>query len=392
MNTETEKLYETDSMLRSFTALVTGCQPAGKGFAVTLDRTAFYPEGGGQPADRGVLCAAGCPPVQVRGVQLQGGRILHFTLAPLCPGAKVTGRLDWARRFDLMQQHTADHLFSALVRRHFGGENVGFHIGETLTHMDFSCPLDPGQIDRLEQEANDAITENLAVTASWPAGDALRQMDLRSKKELDTLDGPVRVVTIAGLDACACCGTHLPATGGLGLLKITGCESYKGGTRVFLAAGRRAFLLCQQEHRQVEALSGLFSVPQTQVVPAGARLQQELAKARFENGRLQDRWLEAQAAAFAGRSHPLCFLPEAEADLLRRFALLLCRQGAQRAAVFGGQDGAYRYALAAGPGTDLRPLGKALNEQLAGRGGGKPELLQGSCAASRGQIEAFFSA
>lgn len=382
----TEKLFENDSYLCRFTARVERCEAAKEGFAVVLDRTAFFPEGGGQPADHGLLGGA-----RVLDVQEKDGEVIHFTDAPLDAGAQVEGEVDRARRFDLMQQHTADHIFSALVHQRFGFENVGFHIGTEITHMDFSGELSPLQIDELELEANRAVTRNLPVSVSYPPEAALTAMEFRSKKELSDLSGRIRIVTIGDLDVCACCGTHVAFTGEVGLLKITGCQSYKGGVRVFMAAGERAFLLAQREHRQIEAVSGLLSAKQPEVVAAVTRLKNDDADARQQLGQAQGRLLGYRAAAHAGKKMVVTFEEGLAPDDLRRYALLLCENGAELAAVFSGEEGGYKYALAAGGSLDARALGREMNALLAGRGGGKPGLIQGSVACTQAQAEAFFA-
>ena len=382
----TEKLYETDSFLRRFTAAVTSCAQEKDRWLVTLDRTAFFPEGGGQPADRGSLSGA-----KVLDVQLLQGEIVHTTDAPLEVGAAVEGELDWARRFDLMQQHTADHLFSGLVHRQLGLENIGFHIGEELVHMDFGAEITPVEIDRLELEANRLIAENRPIRVLFPDDAALAAMDLRSKKELDELEGAVRVVEIEGADLCACCGTHVAATGQLGLVKITGCQSYKGGVRVFMAAGERAVRLVQREHRQGEAIRGLLSAKQPEIVAAVTRLKNDAAAAHLELGQLRGEMIAVKVAGYAGRPHPVVFERGLSPDDLRRFALALCERGAALAAVFSGGEGNYKYALASDGSVDARALGREMNTLLAGRGGGKPELVQGSLAAEQAQIEVFFA-
>ena len=382
----TEKYYEKDSFLSRFDAVVTGCTPEKDRWAVTLDRTAFFPEGGGQPADHGTLGG-----VKVLDVQLRAGEVVHTTDGPLEVGAPVSGAIDWERRFDLMQQHTADHLFSGLVHRELGLANIGFHIGEELVHMDFGAEITPVEIDRLELEANRLIAENRPIRVLFPDDATLAGMDLRSKKELAELEGAVRVVEIEGVDLCACCGTHLSSTGQMGLLKITGCQSYKGGVRVFLAAGGRAVRLAQREHRQVEAVSGLLSAKQPEIVAAVTRLKNDAAEAHLALGQLQSQLIAVKAARYAGRPHPVVFEPGLAPDDLRRFALALCDGGAALGAVFSGGEGNYKYALASDGSVDLRALGKEMNTLLAGRGGGKPGLVQGSVAAERAQIEVFFA-
>lgn len=382
----TEKLYEKDSYLQNFTASVTRCTQEKDHWVVELDRTAFFPEGGGQPSDRGSLGGANLLEVRRRGLTVE-----HLVDAPLAKGENVECRIDWARRFDLMQQHTADHLFSALVHRRFGLENIGFHIGEEVTHMDFGAEITPVEIDQLELEANRLIFANLPVTVSWPDEQTLAGLELRSKKELEELEGPVRVVKIEGVDLCACCGTHVARTGELGLLKITACQNYKGGVRVFMAAGERTVRLAQREHRQVEAVSGLLSAKQPEIVAAVTRVKNDAAQAHLQLGQLQGQLLVCKAAAYIGQKHVITFEPGLAPDDLRRYALLLCERGASLAAVFSGGEGNYKYALATDGSIDARALGKEMNSLLSGRGGGKPELIQGSLACERAQLEVFFT-
>ncbi len=382
----TEKLYEKDSYLRRFNAAVVRCEQEKDHWVVEMDRTAFFPEGGGQPSDRGTLGGA-----KVLGARVAAGVVEHLTDAPLAAGQTVEGEIDWANRFDLMQQHTADHLFSALVHRRFGLENIGFHIGEELTHMDFGAEITPVEIDALELEANRLIFANLPITASWPTEEALAGMELRSKKELDALEGPVRVVEIEGVDLCACCGTHVAHTGELGLLKITACQSYKGGVRVFMAAGERAVRLAQREHRQVEAVSGLLSAKQPEIVAAVTRLKNDAAQAHLQMGQLQGQLLGCKAATHIGQKYVVTFEPGLAPDDLRRYALLLCERGAALAAVFSGGEGNYKYAVATDGSIDARALGKEMNSLLSGRGGGKPELIQGSLACEQAQLQIFFA-
>ena len=382
----TEKLYEKDSYLRRFTATVTRCEEEKDHWVVELDRTAFFPEGGGQPSDRGTL--GGAKLLDVRSAK---GAVEHLIDAPLAVGQTVEGEIDWERRFDLMQQHTADHLFSALVHRRFGLENIGFHIGEEITHMDFGAEITPVEIDQLELEANRLIFANLPVTVSWPGEEELAGMALRSKKELDELEGPVRVVEIKDVDLCACCGTHVAHTGELGLLKITACQSYKGGVRVFMVAGERAVRLAQREHRQVEAVSGLLSAKQPEIVGAVTRVKNDAAQAHLQLGQLQGQLLGCKAAAYTGENYVVTFEPGLSPEDLRRYALLLCERGAALAAVFSGGEGNYKYALATDGSIDARALGKEMNGLLSGRGGGKPELIQGSLACEQAQIQIFFS-
>ena len=228
----TQKLYETDAYVQEFTAAVLSCTPQGEHFAVVLDRTSFFPEGGGQPCDLGTL---GC--ANVLDVRTDGETVTHLTDAPLPVGQTVTGCLDWARRLDAMQQHTGEHILSGTLHRLFGAENVGFHIGTPYVRMDTSIPLTAAQLAEAEAQANAAVRADTPVRCYVPDAAALAATEYRSKKEID---GAVRLVE-AGGDCCACCGTHLARTGEVGLIKIISAQHYKAGMRLAVACGQRAY-------------------------------------------------------------------------------------------------------------------------------------------------------
>ena len=244
----TDKLYEEDAYLREFEAEVTGCVPAEGGWLVTLDRTAFYPEGGGQPADTGTLGGA-----RVLDVHEQEGEILHTTDAPLPVGDRTAGAIDWEARFSRMQQHTGEHIVSGVIHRLFGLDNVGFHMGRDAVTIDLNGELTADDLTRVERLANEAVWENLPVGVEYPAPEALAALDYRSKKELT---GRVRIVTVPGSDVCACCGTHVRRTGEIGVIKLLTSQRYKGGVRVWLLCGDRALTDYNEKNAQAYAVSG----------------------------------------------------------------------------------------------------------------------------------------
>ncbi|MGN0651677.1 MAG: alanyl-tRNA editing protein, partial [Gemmiger sp.] len=209
---QTLKLYESAPTVQEFTAVVLACTPAQDGWEVELDQTAFYPEGGGQPCDTGTLGGAA-----VSETRIHEGTILHRTSAPLEPGRTVTGRIDWGRRLDHMEQHTGEHILSGTLHRMFGAENVGFHIGQPAVRMDMSLPLTAEQLAQAEAAANAAVRADRPVRCWYPDEEELAALPYRSKK---ALEGPVRLVDAGGADLCACCGTHLDSTGQVGLIKI----------------------------------------------------------------------------------------------------------------------------------------------------------------------------
>ena len=192
----TSKLYDRDSHLSVFSAALLSCAPADEGrFALLLDQTAFFPEGGGQPADTGTL-TAGDLSVRVLDVQETPEGILHFTDGPL-PAGPVTGAIDWEQRFGRMQCHSGEHIVSGLAHSKFGCTNVGFHMGEDAVILDFDKELTPEQLQELENEANRVIWANRAITAEYPDPAVLETLDYRSKLELTE---NVRIVTIEGCD------------------------------------------------------------------------------------------------------------------------------------------------------------------------------------------------
>ena len=209
---EVKKLYYADCHLKEFTATVTGCQQTEKGWLVTLDATAFYPEGGGQPCDLGTL-----GDVNVLDVRESGPQILHLCDRPLEVGSTVAGKIDWERRFDLMQQHSGEHIVSGIIHKLFGSHNVGFHMGADTVTIDFDTPIPAEMLPEIELQANRAVYENLPISCTYPTEEALPAIPYRSKRQLPW---PVRIVEVPGYDICACCGVHVAATGEIGIIKL----------------------------------------------------------------------------------------------------------------------------------------------------------------------------
>ena len=379
----TDKLYETDSYAQTFTATVTACTPVAGGFAVVLDRTAFFPEGGGQPFDTGRLGNA-----RVLAVHTDGETITHTTDAPLPVGAAVEGVLDWDRRLDAMQQHTGEHILSGTLHRLYGAENVGFHIGSPYVRMDTSIPLTAEQLAEAEAQANAAVRADTPVRCYVPDPDTLAHTEYRSKKELE---GPVRLVE-AGGDRCACCGTHLARTGEVGLIKIVSSQHYKGGMRLAVACGQRAYDAVATGWADAEAAGRRLSAPVGSLEAAVTRLQGGEAQLKQRLADLQNALATACAAAAKPGVPCTLWAAGADGDGLRRIALAVAAEtGAVCCALAPGGQG-LAYALAAAPAGDVRSLCKALNQAFDGRGGGKPAFCQGSLArGSEAEIRAFLT-
>jgi alanyl-tRNA synthetase len=381
---DTKKLYYEDAYRMQFCAQVLSCTPASHGnFHVVLDQTAFYPEGGGQPADCGSLGGA-C----VLDVHERDGVIVHTTASPLRVGETVQGDIDSIRRLDHMQQHTGEHILSGLVRAQFGYSNVGFRMGKDVVTVDFSGPLTSQDLAQLEEAANWVVWQNGTVEASFPTPEQLEKLDYRSKKEIA---GAVRIVRVANVDLCACCGTHVARCAEVGLIKLLSAQAYKGGTRVTLVCGMRALADYTVKWRNAETISNLLSAKPNEIDTAVQRLLDENVALKARRGRLEEALFSARAEAMAGQSNPLLFEDDLSPDGLRRLSTALSAVCPGVCAVFSGQDSTYHYALCSAT-QDVRPLGAALNSALNGRGGGQAALVQGTVCATREAIEAYFSA
>ena len=347
-----------------------------------LDRTAFYPEGGGQPADRGVLNFA-----NVLDVQERGNVIVHTTDKPLAAGSAVSGGIDWTRRFALMQQHTGEHIVSGLIHRLFGYDNVGFHMSADALTVDLNGPLSPDDLSLAENLANEAVVRDLPVRAFYPSAEELETLPYRSKKKLT---GRVRIVEVPGYDVCACCGTHVARTGRIGAVKLLSSQRYKGGTRLTMACGFQALRDYDSRLRQVSAVSALFSAKPGEIERAAERLLEENEDLKRRADRLQKEIFERKAALLGEKcGNVLVFEPGLSPEELRKFALILAGRCGGAAAVLSGGAAGYRYAIARHTG-DVRPLAKELSGLFSGRGGGAKELVQGFVAGDGAALAAYF--
>ena len=379
----TQKLYYDDPHQSRFTAQVLACRPGKHGYDVVLDRTCFYPEGGGQPGDTGFLSG-----VRVTDTHESGGEIIHYCEQPLAEGQTADGVIDYDRRFELMQLHSGEHILSGVVHRRFGYENVGFHMGADFVTIDFSGVLTADDVAAVELEANEWIWKNVPIVISHPDAETRKTIPYRSKKELT---GDVRIVTIPGADICACCGTHVKSTGEIGLIKIFSCVKFHDGVRLELLCGRRAFRYMSRLVEQNRQVSGLLSARPLQTAGATAKLLDAENGLKQRVSALETQVFAQKARALAGQGDVLLFEDAMSPDSVRKLADALLSSCAGRVAVFAGADAeGYKYAVGA-PDGDLRPLVKSLNAALQGRGGGKPLFAQGSVQAGRAQIEAFFA-
>ena len=380
---ETEKLFYQDAYLKETTAKVLECREGKHGYEIVLDRTCFYPEGGGQPGDRGTLNG-----IPVTDTHEKDGMVLHYTDSPLEPGTEVTAVIDWARRFDLTQQHSGEHMVSGVVHRIYGYDNVGFHMGADMVTIDFSGELTEQQLREVETEVNQRIWLDDAVKCWYPSPEELKEIPYRSKKELT---GKVRIVEFPGADICACCGTHVAHTGEIGLVKIVSVEKFHSGVRVEMLSGGRALRYLTAVQDQNRQVSQLLSAKVMETAKAVKNLADEAERLRQQVYAMENAQFAAKAEQLRGQGNVLVKMDGLSADGVRRAAIAIQETCGGRAAVFSGnEENGYKYAVGE-PDGNLRDWVKELNGALHGRGGGKPGFVQGSVAAKWDEIVAFMS-
>ncbi len=377
----TEKLYEWDSYVRSFTAVVEECVPNGDGYAVRLSCTAFFPEGGGQAADPGVLGG-----LTVNDVQIVDGEIWHYVDAPLTVGSEVEGVLDWETRFSRMRHHTSEHIVCSIANRWHGLHNVGFHLGSEDVTLDLDGELTREQIDAIEDEANRVVAANVAVTATIPTAEELAKTIYRSKKELD---GEVRLVTIDGVDCCACCAPHVARTGEIGLIKLLDFIRYKGGVRIHLLCGEAALADYRLRYAQSAEMSAKLSVKQYDLSAAVGRLLAERDSLKLALRTANRRIADMQVAAVKPTDKPVYLIGEDwDIEILRRVVNGLTERCGGLCAAYSGADEAYSYVL--GGTGDIKAATVQMNGVLNGRGGGDHRQSQGRVRATKAQIIAYW--
>lgn len=379
----TEKLFYQDSHRSTFTAIVQEVRPSGNGYEIILDRTAFFPEGGGQSSDTGSLGG-----VSVSDVQEIDGKIIHYTDGPLVEGTEVEGCIDWTERFSKMQQHTGEHIVSGLIHKIYGYHNVGFHLGTDSVTLDFNGVVPKEKLHEIEQLANEAVAKNLPVQVLYPMDEELSKISYRSKIEIE---GQVRIVVIDGYDVCACCAPHVKQTGEIGLIKLVGMQNYKGGVRISMLCGFRALEDYYQKEKNNREIAVMLSAKEYETAVEVERLQEELAMKKAKIAELERKFLEQKVETLDISSAIVCLFEETDPVMTRELVNLLLKKGAKMAAVFSGNEReGYRYVLGS-RSLDVRENGKLLNEAFHGRGGGKPKMVQGTVQGKREEIEAFLN-
>lgn len=381
---KTIRLYDADAYQTEFEATVLACEEVekkdGKVYQVWLDQTLFFPEEGGQSPDMGTIDG-----VEVLDVQIKNEVITHTLAAPLTVGTTVKGVVDWKHRFYNMQQHSGEHIFSGIVHKKFGYDNVGFHLSDSIVTMDFNGVISPKEITEIEEKVNQAIIENIPVEVSYPSKEELKELDYRSKIEIE---GQVRIVTIPGYDVCACCAPHVRRTGEIGSLKVMNAQSYKGGVRVSILCGFRALDAFRQKADIITELMAEFSTSQDAILDNVKKLKGANQTMKNQLAAAKQELMEYKVSAIPEDSeNAILFEADLETPVVRGVVNGLVEKFAGISAVFVGNDENGYQFIVGSKNKDCRQIAATLREKLSARGGGSDKMIQGSVAATQLQIE-----
>lgn len=387
----TEKLYDKDAYATNFEATVLKVEPAQNGICLILDKTLFFPEEGGQNCDKGTLsCENSELVVSYVGLEkrdgvevichyVEGETVTDVNAFPFHECMKVQGKLDWAARYDKMQNHTGEHILSGIIHNEFGFDNVGFHLNDELLTMDFNGTITKEQLDFLEKKANEIVMERVAVYGEYLPDEELAVLEYRSKK---AIDGAVRIVTIEGYDQCACCAPHVKNTIEVGIIKIIKAENWKGGMRLTVLCGNRAYKDYARKHETLQNLSRGFSTSEDKVSEVVERLKNNLADLEFKMTAL-----ECEMATEKLLQHPIQFFDSLSPKALTKAIDDAMKQKPSElfVAFVGNDDKGYRY-MAGSMEQNVEEIGKMLREKLGAKGGGRGTVVQGMVSTDKTRI------
>ena len=389
-----KKLFYEDVHQTEFEAVVTECtyDEKKKIYKIVFDQTAFFPEEGGQAADKGtitVMSETGIEPVvlPLLDAHIKKDIIYHYVEKEIPVGTRIQGNVDWQQRFDFMQQHSGEHIISGLVNQHYGYDNVGFHLGLQEVTLDFNGVLSLEQLREIEAKANEAVWKNLPIDIAFPSSVELSALEYRSKLDLTE---NVRIVTIPGFDVCACCAPHVDTTGQIGIIKITNVQSHRGGIRVNILCGNRALKDYTIKQNNAAAVSAALSVKQDLIADGVERLKEENLKQKEIINRLQASVLKSMAENLPTPSesnHAFLFVEPMDDIAIRNLVNELAANYSGYAGVFWGNDtDGYRYIVGSST-LDCRELAALLREKFGAKGGGKAPMIQGNVTATKKQLE-----
>ncbi|MDD6307530.1 MAG: alanine--tRNA ligase-related protein [Clostridiales bacterium] len=379
----TKKLYDLDAYQREFDAEVVSCekteQKDGTVYQVILNQTLFFPEEGGQSPDKGTIDG-----LKVLDVQIKKDVITHTLEQPLTVGAKVHGIIDWEHRFYNMQQHSGEHIFSGTVHSKFGFNNVGFHLSDNIVTMDFDGVLTAEQVNEIEYRVNEVITENLPVEVTYPSKEELAVLDYRSKIEIE---GQVRIVTIPGVDVCACCAPHVKHTGEVGMLKVMSLSNYKGGVRISILCGFRALLAFRQKSEIISAISGSLSANQELLPDLVEKLKNSNQDLKYQLAEVKQKLMAEKIAEIpAEQKHVILFETDIDIPVMRNVINELTASHTGICGIFvGTEEEGYQFIIGSST-SDCREIAALLREKVGARGGGSAAMIQGSVKAKEQEL------
>ncbi|MBQ7827027.1 MAG: alanyl-tRNA editing protein [Clostridia bacterium] len=378
----TKKLYENDGHLSEFAAKVLSCEKKGDLFDVVLDQTAFFPEGGGQPADTGLIGEA-----MVSDVQIRDGIVHHTVDSAIAENAVVECAVDMEVRFPRMQCHTGEHIVSGIIHSLYGYNNVGFHMGSKDITLDIDGEMSEEQIRQVELIANKAVAENIPVTVTYPTPAVADSLDYRSKLEIT--EG-LRLVQIGEYDLCACCAPHVARTGEIGIIKILEYIRYKGGMRLHMLCGLRALEDYTAKFTELSRVSELLSAPKDECAEAVRHLQKQIADAEYKTRETVKAVLLAEADRAEATEGNMVFIePRELASGLRDMVTAALPKCGGICAAFAGEDGNYTFVMASSS-VDLRAASAEIRQALNAKGGGSPDMIQGNASTTAEVIRKYF--
>jgi alanyl-tRNA synthetase len=387
----TKKLYDDHPYETEFEAKVLTITSSGeeKGWNVVLDQTLFFPEEGGQTPDRGSLVIGGVT-YEVEDVSIQDGIITHQIRSEQAKepeGETAKGRILWSHRYSNMQNHTGEHIFSGLVHAAKGYDNVGFHLSDHIVTMDYNGVLTEEEIQAFTAKANEVIAANLPVICAYPADEELAKMEYRSKKEVE---GAVRIVTISGVDCCACCAPHVRTTAEVGLLMVVGSQNYKGGTRLSILCGQRAVEDYRKKHAMLSLVGRQLSTNWENIFQTVDKLKSERDNFKYRRAQLSAKLLEIEAKELSGERDVCLFTDCNDRNVLQRVVNKMKEEHSGISVIFSRKesDGEEEYTYVASSLTkDCRLFSEKLKKIFQAKGGGKSEMVQGSVVASKETLE-----
>ena len=375
---ETVKLYDEHPYDTTFHATIQDIQ-YDKNTTLILDQTLFFPEEGGQCADSGTIDG-----YEVIDVQISKGIIKHILKGhvELEIGNEIQGEIDWNLRFSNMQNHSGEHIFSGIVHREYGYDNVGFHLGKDVVSVDFNGPIDEVSLRRIEKEVNQVIYENRVIRAYYPSEEELASLNYRSKKEVDA---PLRIVEIENCDVCACCAPHVRRSGEVGLFKVVHMMNYKGGVRIFILCGQRALDYVLELDDNMNAIYHMLSANNSSVVKYVKQLIDTNNALKQEVFNLNKKEVQ-RLVEEANENHRYFFVEDLDKNLQREMVNSLAQRLEGYVGVFVGSDRmGYRFILAS-RNNDTTKLFDVLKSHGA-KGGGNALMVQGYMKTSQDTIE-----